>query len=454
MTQQLGLFPDKLAIARPRPLPRTAPGGRQYAFTEQIDRHLLDRTQLTLLRIANAHKTAEQGWVEEMADLFETRIEADAHLRSAFDNRNESVSLKPYTVVEGGDEPADKEAAAELDKRLRLVPNMTDTFAHQLQFVPFGWSASEIQWGIVDGMAAPVFFDNVPHRRFAFDRETDDIRLRTTEDPSDGVPFTPGKWWTTCRGRGRLVATSGLMRTAVWWSTFKTMSVRDWLVLSDRFGIPFVTGEYEEVISDDDKEILRQAVQDLGTDGWAIFSQHAKMEIHEIQRNQTGNVAEGIHGALMTICDQQLSKLIEGATLVSEVQGPGSHALGTVHENRYHDILEGDGNKLGESFQATIGKFFVEFNGLGAKPPRLKMHLRLNQSLDARIDMAVKIANNFPGFVFDEEQLRQETLFHAPRPGTTGLMGIEVAKMMQAAATAEAMAEAPEPPEDEEPPGE
>ncbi len=92
---------------------------------------------------------------------------------------------------------------------------------------------------------------------------------------SDGTPLRPGKWWVTCRARGRLISTAGLMRTLVWWSTFKTMALRDWMVLSDRFGIPYVTGEYDENIADEDKEVLRQAVADLGSDGFAIFSQMA-----------------------------------------------------------------------------------------------------------------------------------------------------------------------------------
>jgi phage gp29-like protein len=433
MTRQLDIFSGKLATQRPRPLPARAPGGTQYRFSDTMDRWLLDRTALTMERITSVLRNAEAGRIEEMVDLFETRIEADAHLRSALENRNESVSLKPWTIVEGGDTAADKQAAADLEERLRLVPGFSDALGHQLLFAPYGWAASEIDWDIVDGLAAPTFFASVPHRRFTFAQGTEELRLMASPGDPEGVSLTPGKWWVTCRGRGRLIATSGYMRTAVWWSTFKTMSVRDWLILANRFGIPFVTGEYDESISDDDKEVLRQAARDLGTDGYAIFSQQAKLVIHEIQRNQTGNAAEGIHGALMTICDLQNSKLIEGATLVSEVQGPGSHALGTVHENRYHDILEGDAEKLSESFQAAVGLPFVKFNGLNARPPRLKIHLGLNVSLKERIGIALDLANRLDGFELDEEQIRTMTLLRRPRPGSAGLRGIEVAKLEQTA---------------------
>lgn len=442
---QLEFFASQLASGRSVTLPSTPPSGRRFVFTEQLDRQVLDRASLTLERIASCLRQAEQGWTEAQVDLFEARIEADAHLRAGLDNRNESVALKPWTIIEGGEDPIDKAAARELERALRLVPSFVDTLSHQLQYVPYGWAVTEIDWQAINGFVAPAGFDQIPHRRLTFDRESDEILLRVSQDPVDGIPLSPGKFWTTCRSRGRLTATSGLMRTLVWWSTFKTMSIRDWMVLSDRFGIPFVTGMYNENASDEDIDTLKNAVQDLGTDGWAVFSELAKIEIHEIKHGVTGNSAEGIHGALINICDTQMSKLVEGATLVSAVQGPGSHALGEVHENRYHDILEGDGEKLSESFQHSIGLPFVTFNRqfLGARPPRLKMHLRLNLSLSNQIDIALKLANQLEGFELDEEQLRTMTLLR--RPNGRGLRGVEAAKLAAAASsTADTSTENPE----------
>lgn len=436
-------FSGQLAINEPERLPRNAPRGRQFVFSDTMDRIHLDRTSLTLQRISTALRDAERGWTETQSELFEGRIEADAHLRSDLDNRNESVSLKPWTLLEGADDNESKRAAAELEKRLRLVPALSDAFSHQLQFVPFGWAASETNWDIVDGMVAPTFFKNVPHRRFLFEQQTDDLRLRVFEDTGQGVALRPGKWWITCRARGRLVSTAGLMRTLVWWSTFKTMSLRDWMVLSDRFGIPYVTGEYDENIADEDKEVLRQAVADLGSDGFAIFSNMAKIAIHEIKHGVTGNSAQGIHGALITLCDLQVSKLVQGASLVSQVQGPGSHALGSVHENRYHDILEGDAQKLSESFQTTIGKQFLQFNGIKAAPPGLKVHLRLNMSVKDQLGLALDLANRLDGFELDERQIRSMTLLRAPQPGTVGLRGLDVVK-----AIAEAAQQSAAPPEE------
>jgi len=334
-----------LAQVRPQPIADRVPRGEQFTFDQAIERSLGLRTTTgaSIEQITSAYQRAECGWVEPMVDLFERRIEGDAHLRAAFDNRNEAVSQKPWTIEPGGganQTDADRAAAVQLEEMLRRVPNFTSTLEHQLTFNPYGWAGSEITWDIVDGVAAPVWFQDIAHRRFTFGLETDRPMLRTTEDPVDGVPLIPGKWWWTCR-RGRLTANSGLMRSCLWWSTWKIMSVRDWMIYAERFGLPYVTGEYDETIGDEDKDVLRQAVRDIGTDGFAIFSKAAEIKMHEAASRGSDNT-ESVHAALAQLCDNQISFLVEGATLVSSVDGPGSHALGQVHQNRYFDILLGD----------------------------------------------------------------------------------------------------------------
>lgn len=423
---------DALAQIRPRPLGERVPRGRQYTFDQSIERRFAtsQTTGAHITQITNAYAEAENGFVERMVDLFEKRIESDAHLRAALDNRNEAVSQKPWTIepgaAAGAETQADRDAASELERRLRMVPNFVATLEHQLTFQPYGWAASEITWELIDGIAAPAWFQDISHRRFRFAQETDEQLLRTIETPN-GVEMTPGKWWWTCR-RGRLTATSGLMRTLLWWSTFKIIAMRDWMIFAERFGIPYVSGQYDPEIHDEDKEVLRSAVRDLGSDGFAIFSKAAEIVIHETAQSRNANNAEGIHGTIVGVCDNQISFLVEGATLVSSVDGPGSHALGKVHQNRYFDILLGDAERLSQSFEANVGLPFVRFNGLNARPPRLKMHLGLNLSLQDQVDITIKLANNLEGFLVDEEQMRAITLVRKPRDGQ-GLRGLEFAKI-------------------------
>jgi phage gp29-like protein len=243
-----------------------------------------------------------------------------------------------------------------------------------------------------------------------FDKDTDEPRLISSWTQSEGVPLIPGKWWWT-RRVGRLTAAAGLMRTAAIWSHFKSLAVRDWLVFSDRFGIPYVTGEYAPEATEADKDTLATAVSNLGSDGWAIYSDACKMVINEVKSG--GASVEGVHSALTSLCDTQISKLIAGATLMTETTGQASYAIGKVHQGRSAGLKEGDAEWLAQSFESCIGRPFVHFNGLDARAPRLKMHLALDVSVLEQVKIASVCANEL-GMALDEDQIRQMTYLRAP----------------------------------------
>ena len=113
------------------------------------------------------------------------------------------------------------------------------------------------------------------------------------------------------------------------------------------------------------------------------------------------------------LSDAQISKLFAGATLTTDAGSSGSHALGTVHQGSWFEILTGDENRLSNTFQAQIGKPFIKYNGLNARPPRLKIHLALDIGVKGQLQVA-SIAANELGLEVDEDQIRQMTMLRRP----------------------------------------
>ena len=328
----------KRGLKRPATIPRRPAGAMQARPIEHIDRYSAHTgVGLDVATIISAYRLAENGWPANQCDLFDDRHEVDAHMRSAYDGRVEAVARKEWVIQEGGPAPADIEAAKMLTDALIQVPNWVETLEHQLRANWYGYNLTEIDWQRIDGTAVPVWFENVIPQRIVFDA-TDRPRLITKLGDTEGVALSPGKWWYSCR-TGRLAATSGLMRTSTWWSHFKTLSVRDWLQFADRFGVPYVTGAYDDEMTQEERAKLEDAVSYIGADGYAVFSKAAEIVFHQVEN---GEHADQIMGGLIGLCDQQNSKLIQGATLVNETGGPGSFALGRVHQGQYHDLVKAD----------------------------------------------------------------------------------------------------------------
>ncbi|MFH0902758.1 MAG: DUF935 family protein [Pseudomonadota bacterium] len=377
---------------------------------------------LTPSGIAQIYSSAEAGAPAQQCDLFDDMIERDGHLRSQLDGRLQAVMGKDWILEGGGDSEEDARAAVLLELACRATPSFWQTIKHQLKDTWYGYSLSEIVWGISDGLIVPTWFGNVPHRRVRFgdpmatsDASSSEPRLLTKVADTRGVALEPGRWiW----GETDVPAVrAGVMRTATWWAFFKKLSVRDWIVFSERFGLPYVTGEYSETASDADKSALKEAVAQLGKDGAAVFAETCKLVIHQVER---GGKAEDIQGSLTALCNAEMSKLVSGATLISESGGPGSFALGRVHQERSFDLIDSDAKRIADRFADAVGKPFVVWNGLNARPPRLRINVMRETDPLTRSKVLSTLANEL-GLALDEDQVRKE--FSVKRPVGAALNG-------------------------------
>lgn len=359
---------------------------------------------LTIQRIQSIFRQAEYGRPEIQCDLFEGVIERDAHLRCQIEMRISAVAGKEWIIQPGGEAEADIEAAKLLDERLRRVPNIHDTFAHLLTVHPYGWAASEIQWEDVDGKFAPVWFENVSHRRMVFD-ERGEPRLRVKNGDPKGAPLEAGSWLYIA-GRHRRAAMAGLMRTAVYFSLFKSKALVSWVLYNDRFGLPVPIGTYGDGTPPEEKAALLAALEKVGEDFIAAF--HESCKIESLAASQGGSAPNAVQGAMVDLCNAEISKLFTGATLTSgEGTSAGSYAQATVHENRFYGFTAEDAVvRLPQAVQQQISRPFVEWNGLKGKPPRIKFHLV--REVDPSTRMGIFKTALEMGMALDEDQVRTE----------------------------------------------
>lgn len=375
---------------------------------------------LTARAMVAAFRQAEMGWTWTQCDLFDDVIESDGHLRSQLESRLDAVGGKPWIVLPGGDKAIDVTAAKELEGALREVPNFGDTMAHQLKMNWYGYSASEIRWNLTQGIIAPTWFSEADHRRIMFDWKDRSPRYRTAT-MLGGWTLDPGAWWYWRRSKNPMRA--GLMRTAAWWSFFKRMSVRDWVVFAERYGLPYVLGQYGQGTAQDEKELLKRAVAKLGTDGGAVFSELCKITIHTVEH---GGKTQDVHGALVGLCNSEISKLISGATLTSETSGPGSFALGQVHADQAFELRSSDAEKLSSSFENAIGKPFVQWNGMaGAAAPKLKVYVVRDLTPLVRAQILSILGSNLM-VPLSLEQIRQEFQLKTPSSSADTITGPKV----------------------------
>lgn len=374
---------------------------------------------LTPARLFSAYRQAEMGAPLLQCDVFEDVLENDGHLRGQYESRLSAVAYRPWILQAGGKDAQSIAAANVLASALKRT-NMLPLLWHLMEALGYGWSGVNTAWKFDEDQmtVVPDRFLLAAHRRFLIsDAGMGDLTFRTEQNQWPGEPLDRGEW-IIARRPHRLIMRAGLFRTTSWWALFKRMSITDWIVFAEKFGIPIVLGTYSERASPESRAALLQAITDIGSDGQAVLSELTKIVIESAQ-TRSGDVSS-LHPAVAARCDAEISKVITGATLNVESGGPGSFALGKVHEGRANSLVFADAMWIQDVFQQHVIVPFVEYNPQfrNAELPRLVIRVRPEMTPE----IAVKVYGKLQamGLEIEDEQMMEE--FGLRRPEVGGVL--------------------------------
>jgi phage gp29-like protein len=373
------------------------------------------------------YREAEYGRPLRQYDAFEKYgIEPDGHLRGLINGRIESVAGSDWVLKPGRPDKPSELAAAALEDVLRNATRSTtpallsasqpatggfrDFIEHHLTAPHFGIACTNIVWDLEGGYYIPDDLINAAHRRFASPsmERADEIWL-VNDIGNALVALEPGLW-AVSRYRNRNPWAAGLMRTCMWWAMFKRWSVRDWQVFAEMFGLPLAIGYYEEGAGEASRKALAEAVQMIGEDGYAVLSSLTELVIKDTARSGDSST---VFPKIAQMADEEMSKLIVGGTLNTDVAGVGSYNAATVHESRAYKLERADARRVEEMFTRDIGVPFTKWNGLDrAAPPRLKIQITRDNLERAQVLETLGVALDI-----DEDQIREEFSLRAPATG-------------------------------------
>ena len=406
----------RLSIVREGALPARAPtGSRARALTSDS---YVDHPGygLTPDRVVQLYRLAELGHTQPQCDLFADVVENDASLRNLIEGRGQAVWGKESSIVADGAD-LDAELAAEvLGTALADLP-FVDAIAHQTEFNPIGWAATEIDWTAtaINGRIwiVPTWFANVEARRFCVEPTTDELRLITgTGLASQGEPLERGKWWVTRRHGARL-ARAGLMRTATWLALWRRYATRDMVVWLEKYGLPLALVKYDEATEDNAKAIAYEILDNIGNDGGAAVPKAIDVEVVKAE-NANG---ESPHAALLEWSAGELARLFNGGTLATTEgggkEGGGSYAQARVHASIRWEAVLGDAERIQDSFRRCVAVPFMRYNGLAGRAPMLEIQVVRDQAPSDLLSAAVLLEQQL-GIKVSQSQLRRIIGLRAP----------------------------------------
>jgi len=297
----------------------------------------------------------------------------DGHAGAVLRKRRNAVVAREYQVEPGGEAPADLLAAELVKAALRRI-RFDRACRGLLTAVLTGISVAEIIWEAaeieVDGTRrtwiVPADIRVRNPRRFAFHRDGS-LRLLTRENRTQGIPvpdrkFIVVRYWAEenedAYGRG-------LGYDLFWPVFFKRNGVALWNALLEKHGQPFVYAEYPQGTSDGDVDRLVTMIQGIARGAGVAVPSGTLIKMLEISKNGTAD----LHDRLVQVMNAEISKIVLGETLTTEMGQNGARAASETHNDVRTELADADADMLSEELNESLLRWIVELNLPGAAQP-------------------------------------------------------------------------------------
>ncbi len=307
---------------------------------------------LTPSKLAAILREADDGSLATAMELFEQMEEKDAHLYSIANTRRLALTGLEWQILS---DPSGKPGADEAADYCREVLGAIEHFDEALQHLALALgrniAIAEIVWDAVEGDFRPVELGPIDFARIVFD-EFDQPRILTAEEAQKGIALPPHKFIVhTPHSVSGHPQRGGLLRATAMLYLAKNLSLKDWMIFCEVFGMPVRIGRYDAAASAEEKKELLRMLESLGSNAIGIFSRAVELQIVEANRGTAGPPYE----RLIDFLNREMSKAWLGQTLTTDITGQsGSIAASRVHEQVRQDILADDIRKEGRTIRRDL----------------------------------------------------------------------------------------------------
>jgi phage gp29-like protein len=302
--------------------------------------------------IARALRAAEEGDLSTQADLMEHMLERDGELSGYMQTRTLAPAGLKWAVMPRNDSEEAKAAAERVKEIVDGIPNVRGMLLKMADGIGKGISALEIDWR-EDKTIASVRW--IHPKRYRFDWQTDTFMIvpDLPEDEWKPIPVVRDEFKVMIHKpqlRATHPARGGVLRTVVWAFLFRNYSLKDWVTFSEVFGMPLRVGKYPPGSKDKEKNELRDALELLGSDAYAVIDSRVELEFAEATNR-------GMHpgDAIFSAMGRQMALAILGQDQTNTQNAFGSRAQTEAGGAPVRqDLLEADCEDIQQTIETDL----------------------------------------------------------------------------------------------------
>jgi phage gp29-like protein len=313
---------------------------------------------LTPKKLHNILVRAAEGDHDDYLAFAAEMERRDGHYFGALQQRINATAQLEFCIKAASEEPRAVEIAKDVERMIKKDAFGLATLGI-MDAVPKGFSVTEIIWKLGAGKWAPDKYRNRNPRWFSFDRVTGE-EIRLNDGTPEGQELSAFKYIVhKPHIFSGLALAGGLARIVAALHLFKGYAIKDWLALAEVTGIPIRIGKYPKNATKAEKQALKEAVRDIGSDAAAIIP--ATMEILFEKASMGGfGGSNRFHQDLILWCNDEVSKAVNGQTMTIDDGSSWSQAM--VHNEVRGDIRNSDAWQFGATVNRDLVIPYVDLN--------------------------------------------------------------------------------------------
>ena len=184
-----------------------------------------------------------------------------------------------------------------------------------------------------------------------------------------------------------------LLSRCFWNVAFINGGMQFWSKFMEKYGMPFAVGKYDRSMTNDEKQSLFSALKRMVQDAIAVIPSDGTVEL--LETNDKSGSSETYENFIKR-CENNISKVILGQTLTTDIGSGGSYAASNTHQQVREDLIQNDVRLCEKTVQEFINKIhsinFSDFN-----PPKFVIYdeEQIDQTLAERDNKLKTLGVNF-----------------------------------------------------------
>jgi phage gp29-like protein len=345
-------------------------------------------------KLISIYNSAESGYVLPQYDAYATMEERDTHIGASLNTRYRALSGLDFEIIAASEEAEDIKTAEFVRQQIADYDDFKNTLDHLNTGIGYGFAISEIIWKL-NGFGNNVIDEikTVRQQKFTF-MHSYKPWYKPNQFSIESFPLFENKFIQHIPyTRNGLINKSGINRTLLFLYMMKGFSHTSWSIFMEVYGMPLRLGVLPEGYTDEDRDVLKEAVQQLGSDASAVIPNEADIKFIERKAGITNP-----YEAYQNYADRKIDQIILGHDAAMS-STPGKLGGETNAEMIRSDLLISDAMLMEKTIQRDLFKPLVLFNfGPDKKTPKLKFNTskKPDQLKEAQKDKLVVVDMSLP----------------------------------------------------------